>query len=151
MQLTPAVRRAQRLPVMGPTEPSVKSVASLNIERETLNLRHRRLLIYDSAPLQQPSARGGLFFSYNLSLLAHGHAPPRRRRQNPIPQLHMPVGSPVARHVEREFQPGPDSQFVEGGAQVVLDHLFAGDQYTGDVFVGKTLPNQGRDLNLLGG
>ena len=63
----------------------------------------------------------------------------------------MPVRPAVAGHVEREFQPGPYSQLVEGGAQVVLHYLLAGEQDPGNVFVGKTLPDQGRDLNFLGG
>src|SRR4029077_5551791 len=34
---------------------------------------------------------------------------------------------------------------------VVLHYLLAGEQHAGNVFVGKTLPDQGRDLNFLGG
>ena len=57
----------------------------------------------------------------------------------------------MAGYVEGEFQPGPYSQLVEGGAQVVLHYLLAGEQHAGNVFVGKTLPDQGRDSNFLGG
>src|ERR1700720_4343452 len=42
--------------------------------------------------------------------------------KHPIPHLYRPVHAAVAGHIKREFQPGPHSQFVEGGAQVVLHH-----------------------------
>jgi len=63
----------------------------------------------------------------------------------------MPVRSAVAGDVEREFEPGPHSQLVEGGAQVVLHYLLAGDEHLGNVLVRKTLPDQGGDLNFLSG
>jgi hypothetical protein len=40
----------------------------------------------------------------------------------------MPVRPAVAGHIKREFQPGPHSQLVEGGAQVVLHYLLAGER-----------------------
>ena len=72
--------------------------------------------------------------------------------RRPIAHLHMPVRPAVASHIKREFQPGPHSpQLVEGGAQVVLHYLLAGEQHAGNVFVGWAQPDQGRDLNFLGG
>ena len=52
---------------------------------------------------------------------------------SPLRRVHMPVRPAVAGHIKREFQPGPHSQFVEGGAQVVLHHLLAGEQYPGNI------------------
>ena len=63
----------------------------------------------------------------------------------------MPVRSAVAGHIEREFEPGPDSQFVEGGAQIVFHYLLAGSEHAGNVFISKPLPDQGRDLNFFRG
>src|SRR5208283_129472 len=60
----------------------------------------------------------------------------------------MPVRAAVAGHVECQFQPGPDSQFVEGCSQIVLYHLLAGMEHGSNVLVGQTLPHQGRYLNL---
>ena len=75
-------------------------------------------------PLQLPSAWGGLFFDCWAArkLLCLVHPRPCPRGQQPIAHLYMPVHPAVAGHIKREFQPGPHSQFVEGGAQVVLHH-----------------------------
>src|ERR1017187_8566591 len=40
--------------------------------------------------------------------------------------LGRPILSAVAGHVHRQFQPAPDTNFVERATQMVLDHLFAG-------------------------
>jgi hypothetical protein len=105
-------------------------------------------------PLQLPSACGRLFFDCCAArkLMCLVHAPPCPRGQEPIAHLHMPVRPAVAAATyKREFQPGPHSQLVEGGAQVVLPHLLAGEQYPGNIFVWlTTLPDEGRDLNFLG-
>src|SRR5882724_637939 len=66
-------------------------------------------------------------------------------------EFQMPTGSPMAGYVKGEFEARPYTQFVEGGAQVVLHYLFAGAEHAGDVAVGETLPNQGRDLNFFRG
>ena len=60
-----------------------------------------------------------------------------QRRQS---DLEVPGGAAMAGHIESEFEAGPDAEFVEGGAQVVLDHLFAGGEDAGDIPVGQTLP-----------
>src|SRR5258708_16042739 len=112
-----------------------------------------------AASLQLASAYVEFFFQRRADrgtprkprLLGCGCAPPCARWQQTIAHLHVPVRSAVAGYVEGEFEPGPYSQLVEGGAQVVLDHLLAGEQHAGNVFVGKTLPDEGRDLNFLGG
>ena len=51
-------------------------------------------------------------------------------------------------NIECQFEPRPDAEFVERGSQVVLHHLLAGSECAGNIPVGKTLPNQGRDLDL---
>jgi len=63
----------------------------------------------------------------------------------------MPTGSSMAGYIEREFESRSYAQFVECGTQVVLHYLFAGAEDAGDVPVGKTLPDQGRDLNFFRG
>src|SRR5258708_12734687 len=112
-----------------------------------------------AASLQLASASVEFFFQRRADrgtpreprLLGCGCAPPCARWQQTIGDLDVPVRCAVGGYVESEFEPGPYSQLVEGGAQVVLDHLLAGEQHAGNIFVGKTLPDEGRDLNFLGG
>jgi hypothetical protein len=54
----------------------------------------------------------------------------------------------VAGHVHGQLQPAPDSQFVKGTAQMVLDDLLGGANDFADFAIGETFPDQACDLNL---
>jgi hypothetical protein len=95
----------------------------------------------------RPDIKDGNFFLGVVSVASFPVAAGRQRRQS---EFEMPTGPAVAGDVEGEFKTSPDAEFVEGGPQIVLDHLFTGSEDAGDIPVGKTLPDQGRDLNLLG-
>jgi hypothetical protein len=57
----------------------------------------------------------------------------------------------VAGDVEGEFEAGPHSELIERGAEIILHHLLARAKHRSDIFIGETLPNQGGNLNFLGG
>jgi hypothetical protein len=54
----------------------------------------------------------------------------------------------MPRYVEGKLQAAPDSQFVKGTAQVILDHLFSGSHAPGNIAIGQALPNQLRDVGF---
>jgi hypothetical protein len=49
-------------------------------------------------------------------------------------------------YIHCQFQPSPDSKFVKCSAQMILDYLFAGADDLADFTIGKTLPDQKRNL-----
>src|SRR5271169_1759158 len=99
------------------------------------------------------SRSSGLGFSLRegRTFFREGRVPGGRRWHQGAADLRRPVCTSVARHIKRELQPSPHSEFVEGGAQVVFDDLLAGSEHRGNVFIGQALPDQASDLNLLGG
>src|ERR1700733_14995193 len=69
------------------------------------------------------------------------------REQRSLALLH-PILSPVAGNIHRQFEPTPHPQFVERGAQVILNHLLGSSNEFADLTIGKPLPNQGGNLNF---
>jgi hypothetical protein len=57
----------------------------------------------------------------------------------------------VSGDIERQFETAPDTEFIEGIAQVILYDLLGSTDYTRDFAVGLAFPDQHRDLNFLGG
>src|SRR6266404_1990454 len=62
-----------------------------------------------------------------------------------------PILAPVAGHVHSQLEAAPDSQFVEGAAQVVLDNLLRRTHELADLTISKALPYQGGHLDFFGG
>jgi hypothetical protein len=54
-------------------------------------------------------------------------------------------------NIERQFKTAPDTEFIEGIAQVILYDLLGSADYTGDFAIGLAFPDQHRDLNFLSG
>ena len=77
--------------------------------------------------------------------------PLRRMRCRRVSRRRTPVRTSVRGDIERQFQPRPNSQLVEGCPQIVLHDLLAGMELGGNILVCQTLPYQGRYLNLICG
>src|SRR3984957_7571670 len=79
------------------------------------------------------------------SIRPHGSAIGHARALN----LGRPLLAAVTGYVHGQFQPAPDSEFVERTAQMVLDYLFTGADNLADFAIGQAFPDQYRDLNFL--
>src|SRR5579862_7737701 len=80
------------------------------------------------------------------------------RRNRPRQNIHRPHGTflppslaAVAGNIDGQLQTAPDTQFVEGVAQVVLYHLFRSADGLRNFAVGLAFPDQGCDFHFFCG